>query len=122
MKILWIIFLFAIAGCNSTSNSVETVYDKSSVSKVAVVKKRVEPAYPLSAYRNQIYKGYVISSLTIDKNGNVKNIELVEYSKGGFAKSAKEALKQWKYTPASLNGKAVNSVLTVRLDWQVENP
>jgi protein TonB len=101
-------------------NAEDIVYDKSSVSEIAVVSLRVEPKYPMNAYRNKIYKGYALSNLTIGKSGKVKKVELVEFSKGGFDKAAKVALKKWKYKPALLNGEAVNSLLTVRLDWEVD--
>ena len=120
MRYLLLVFIFILSGCTSTNNEDDIVYDESSVSEKAVVSLRVEPVYPISAYRNKIYNGYVISNLTVDKNGNVKKIDLIEFSKGGFDNAGKVALKKWKYKPALLNGEAVNSIIAVRLDWEVD--
>ncbi len=74
--------------------------------EVAPLYRKV-PQYPKQA-RPGALEGRVEFSFTIDENGFVKDIE-VEESKGHkqFQRAAAEALQDWRYAPAVLNGEFV---------------
>ena len=81
---------------------------------------RVEPRYPSRALKRKI-EGYVIMSFSIDETGKPFNVEIQETSpKRMFNRDAVRALKQWKYQPKLLEGKAiVQQNQTVRLEFKL---
>lgn len=58
---------------------------------------RVDPVYPADALNNQI-EGFVKAVLTVEKNGTVKSVEIVE-GNPLLVDAAKEAFMRWQYTP-----------------------
>ncbi len=73
--------------------------------------KHVGPTYPEMARRMGI-QGVVILKVIIDEEGNVEEIQPVD----GFqmlVDAAIEAVRQWKYTPALMEGKAIKVKATV---------
>ena len=66
---------------------------------------KVQPEYPADA-RTAHIQGAVVLKATIDREGNVANVELVS-GHPMLAPAAIEAVKQWKYKPYLLAGTAV---------------
>jgi len=66
---------------------------------------RVQPEYPADA-KDQRIEGAVVLRVSLDKEGNVANIQLVN-GHPLLAPAAIEAVKQWKYRPYLLNGNPV---------------
>lgn len=58
---------------------------------------RIEPIYPADALNNHI-EGFVKAVLTVEKNGTVKNVEIIE-GNPLLLDAAKDAFMQWQYTP-----------------------
>jgi len=75
--------------------------------------KKVEPIYPELA-RNAHVSGDVSLQISIDEKGDVSEISVVQ-GHPLLADAAINAVKQWKYSPALMNGKPVlvNVVATV---------
>ncbi|MFN3567703.1 MAG: TonB family protein [Caldimicrobium sp.] len=73
------------------------------------------PQYPLIA-RRLGKEGIVKLKLTIDENGKLLNIEVLEGAGYGFTEAAIEAVKKSTFIPAYKNGKPVMSkaLLTIR--------
>jgi TonB family protein len=73
------------------------------------------PAYPLLA-RRLGKEGKVVLKLHIDRNGLLKNIEIIEPSQFGFTEAALEAMKKSTFIPAQRNGEKIASraVLSIR--------
>ncbi len=69
---------------------------------------REMPVYPLMA-RRLGKEGRVVLRLTIDANGKLSGVEVIEGAGYGFTEAAVEAVKKSTFTPAVLNGKAVMS-------------
>lgn len=67
--------------------------------------KRVQPEYPLIAQRSRI-TGKVELEAVIDGSGNVQDV-VVTQGNPVLADAAVKAVKQWKYQPYMLDGKAV---------------
>jgi TonB family protein len=83
--------------------------------KGAQVMTRVDPEYPRLA-RQAGASGIVQLEATIGIDGKVKNPRVI---KGNtmLQKAAIDAVLQWRYKPAMLNGKAVESPVEIRLNF-----
>jgi TonB family protein len=66
---------------------------------------RVEPSYPSQA-RTQRVQGRVTLTATIAVDGSVRDVTVVSGAPV-LAEAARNAVRQWKYHPATLNGSAV---------------
>lgn len=83
--------------------------------------KRHPPAYPMSLARSGS-EGWVQLSFVISKDGAVLD-PVVEDSSGGrgFDKAALRAIKKWQYSPAVVNGEAVEQCQQkVQLDFKLD--
>lgn len=78
-------------------------------SQDAVPLYRANPKYPRELARKG-KTGYVVLSFTISESGMVKDTEVIEH-KGStaFKKPALAAVKQWRYAPKFVDGKAVSA-------------
>ena len=78
-----------------------------------------KPQYTEIARKARI-QGVVIVQAIIDKEGNVQNVKLLKGLPMGLDKAAMDAVKDWKFQPATLNGKpvAVYYNLTVNFSLQ----
>ena len=82
-----------------------------------VLVKRVEPEYPIMAKRARA-SGEVVLECIIDQEGNVsiskvlKKVDMVQ-------QAAEEAVKQWKYTPALMEGRPQAVYLIVRVKFNL---
>jgi TonB family protein len=63
---------------------------------------QVQPTYPAQAWAQRI-AGSVVLDATIGEDGSVRKLDLVSGAPL-LATAAKEAVRQWKYKPALLNG------------------
>ena len=76
---------------------------------------KVDPEYPELAKRARV-QGKVNLAVTVNEEGHVSNVEVI----GGHPMlliAAEKAVKQWKYQPTLLNGKAIPVVAFVRVDF-----
>lgn len=78
----------------------------------------VAPLYPILA-KNQHVSGDVVIDALIDVNGRVTTMKIIS-GPTLLHQAAKEALRQWRYQPASLDGKAVAMHLTVTLQFRLQ--
>jgi TonB family protein len=84
-----------------------------------VLLHRVDPRYPASIQRVGV-SATVIVRCIIDKNGSVRNPEVVvPASMAPFNNEVLSVLPQWKYKPATYAGKAVDSYLTVTVHFSI---
>ena len=84
--------------------------------------QRVIPAYPQVARRFN-KEGRVVLRLTINENGSLTNIEVLEDPGYGLASAAVEAVKKSRYNPARHRGRPViaKAILPVRFTLQSVN-
>jgi protein TonB len=95
----------------STSNVTpvpDTVFHPGAEVKPAVVIQRVEPEYPHVALMTHV-GGTVVLKCIIDKNGDVRDAEVVTSSFGAFEGPALNALRRWRFAPGSFRGKPVDT-------------
>jgi TonB family protein len=85
--------------------------------KPAKLISEVPPVYPMMA-RNQRVSGDVVIDALIDANGHVTTMKVIS-GPTLLHQAAKDSLRQWKYEPASLDGKPVAMHLSVTLRFRM---
>jgi TonB family protein len=78
---------------------------------------RVNPLYPDQAVKNRL-QGPVVFQAWIGRDGKIEELKLVR----GYivlAQAAANAVKQWRYRPYLLNGKAVEAQTYVTVDFKL---
>jgi TonB family protein len=78
----------------------------------------VAPVYPPEAVQARV-EGDVVVEAIIDVRGNVQEVRILE-SVPLLDQAALHAVKQWKYTPATLNAKPTPIVLTVNVSFRLD--
>jgi len=78
-----------------------------------------EPEYTEIARRVRL-QGIVILQLTLDKAGEVSEVKVLRGMGGGLTESAERAVRQWRYHPATLNGKPVAVYMTVTIHFTLQ--
>jgi TonB family protein len=81
----------------------------------ALLLTKVQPQYPPDA-KDQRIQGVVLLSVTIDKEGNVANIQVVSGPES-LVPASIEAVKQWKYRPYLLEGTPVEVETQVTVNF-----
>ncbi|HZQ67173.1 MAG TPA: TonB family protein [Terriglobales bacterium] len=79
--------------------------------------EKVQPKYPEQAVRSGL-QGSVVLQALIGTDGRIQNLKLVQ---GSFllGQSAYQAVKQWRYRPYSMNGRAVQAQTFVTVDFSL---
>ena len=85
--------------------------------KTPALLHRVEPTYPPLALSANI-EGTVILEATVDEQGAVQDVTVIR-SQGLLDRAANAAVRQWRYSPLLLNGRAEKFILTVVLTFSV---
>jgi protein TonB len=82
-----------------------------------VVRVRVSPDYPQIA-RTMHRSGTATVECIVDRNGRVRDVRVIGSSFPPFGVAAVDAVRQWVFTPGTLNGRAVDVIfqLTVRFE------
>ena len=63
---------------------------------------RTDPAYPIEAIRQSIPAGYVRAKISIDANGNVTDVTILESRPiSAFGRETRITAQQWKYNPGA---------------------
>jgi protein TonB len=86
--------------------------------KQAKLISSVSPVYPTLA-KNQHVSGSVLVDALIDATGHVTTMKVVS-GPTLLHQAAMDALKQWKYQPAALDGKPVSMHLTVTIQFRLQ--
>lgn len=79
----------------------------------------VQPLYNEIARRARI-QGLVILKAIIDKEGGVRNLEVLKGLSMGLTDEALKAVRQWRYKPSAVDGRPVNVLLTVSVNFQLQ--
>jgi TonB family protein len=80
---------------------------------------REMPSYPMFA-RKLGREGRVMLKLTIDENGNLLDVEVIEKAGYGFTEAAVEAVKKSTFLPAKKDGKPIASRTLLPIRFQLE--
>ncbi len=79
----------------------------------------IQPQYTEIARKARI-QGVVILQATIDKNGDITDIKVLKPLPMGLAEAAVSAVQQWKFKPATLNGKPVAVYYNLTVNFQLQ--
>jgi TonB family protein len=82
--------------------------------------KQVSPVYP-AASRAAGVQGVVLIEATIDTSGSVVNPRVMSRIDAALTEAALEAVKQWQYKPAFLNGQPTEVVTTITVNFSLTN-
>ncbi len=77
-----------------------------------VLLTRIAPLYPEEARKSGI-RGRVLFSAVISEDGRVESLELINSDHPLLTKAAEDAIRQWRYRPATKKGQPVRVLLTV---------
>lgn len=86
--------------------------------KAPVVITRVDPIYP-NALRILRKEGSVVLQCIIDKQGVVRDVQIVNSTSEAFSESAAAAVRAWKFHPGSYRGRAVDTVFILRVNFNL---
>ena len=62
----------------------------------------------------------LIVEAIIDKTGNVTNVKVLKGLPMGLDQAAADAVKKWKFEPATLNGKPVSVIYNLTVNFQLQ--
>jgi TonB family protein len=77
------------------------------------------PQYTEIARKARI-TGVVIVEAIIDKQGNVTNVKILKGLPMGLDQAAVDAVKRWRFEPATLNGKPVAVIYNLTVNFQLQ--
>ena len=77
------------------------------------------PQYTEIARKARI-QGVVIVQAIIDENGDVTNVQVLKGLPMGLSEAAEASVKQWKFKPATLNGKPVAVYFNLTVNFQLQ--
>ncbi|HET9112959.1 MAG TPA: energy transducer TonB, partial [Burkholderiales bacterium] len=81
---------------------------------------KVNPAYPAQAVRENL-QGWVVLKMKIDYLGRVQSIEVQAADPPGvFDQASLDAFRQVKFEPAQKAGRAVNSLIEIKVRYQMK--
>jgi TonB family protein len=80
--------------------------------------KQTRAAYP-DAARAEGREGNVVLRAVIGVNGAIVNVRVLPGADADFAAAAEEAVRQWQYEPTLLNGKPVETVTTIEMNFRL---
>jgi protein TonB len=81
----------------------------------------LQPPYPASEQRAE-NEGSVTVRITIGADGRVKQVEKVRASSDAFFRATEQhALRHWRYKPATLDGKPVESRTSVTVRFRLDD-
>jgi TonB family protein len=86
-----------------------------------VVVEKVEPLYTKEARKARI-SGIVVIEAVIGRDGLVKIAKVVKPLPFGLDQAAVDAVKQWKFEPATLQGKPVDVFYTLAVSFSLDAP
>jgi periplasmic protein TonB len=78
-----------------------------------------QPVYTETARKARI-QGVVIVQAIIDKSGVVTNVKVLKGLPMGLEQSAVDAVKRWKFKPATLNGKPVAVYYNLTVNFRIQ--
>lgn len=95
-----------------------TIYYPGGEVKAPVLVHRVVPEYP-PAWARTRRRAVVVVRCVIDRNGRVRDPQVIVPDLQPFNEAVLDAVAQWRYTPGSLHGQAVETYLEVKVDFAV---
>ena len=81
--------------------------------------ERIAPSYPAEALRNQT-QGSVLLRIAVAADGSVADVQVLESSHSRVLdRAAMDAVRNWKFRPATQDGQPVASTMDVPVDFRL---
>lgn len=96
----------------------EKVYQPGGEVLPPIALRKVQPPYPTSLLRTRL-RATVIVRCVIDKNGNVRDPQILKPAMPPFNDAVVETVTQWKFKPGSYRGVAVETYLDLTVNFAV---
>jgi TonB family protein len=87
--------------------------------RAPVLIEKVEPSYTEEARKARI-SGIVIVEAVIGRDGLVKNVHVLKPLPFGLDQAAVDAVKQWTFKPGTLEGKPVDVLFNLTVNFRLE--
>jgi len=81
----------------------------------------VRPVPTIEARKHPGFSGTVILQAVIDRQGRVENARVLKGQPYGLNESAVESLKQWRFRPATRDGKPVKVYYVLTVNFAITN-
>lgn len=85
-----------------------------------VLVRRIRPIYPAPARRAGI-QGTVLIRAVVRADGSVDRTEILKDQPFGLGEAARQAVQQWRFEPATYNGRPIDVYYTVSFDFTLSN-
>ncbi len=82
--------------------------------------ENVMPQYPLPLRMAGVTRGQAIVAIAVDAEGKLSDWLVLGYTDESLARSAVAALKEWRYTPARIDGAPVPAQVRLTFDFTLE--
>ncbi len=84
-----------------------------------VLLERVEPSYPRLARRRQM-EGSVLLRFIVDEHGRTSGLQVLRSEpQGVFEESALQAVRNWRFSPGRVEGRAVPVLVEAPIRFQL---
>ncbi len=80
---------------------------------------QVEPQYTEEARAAKV-SGSVLLKLVVDENGDAQDIQVARSVDEGLDQKAIEAVRQWRFAPATENGKPVAAAANIEVNFRLQ--
>jgi len=80
---------------------------------------RVIPQYPSMARRAGVSGAVVIRGI-VRKDGTIDNVEIIKDLPYGLGESARDAVEEWKFRPATYRGEPIDVYYTVTVNFKLQ--
>jgi TonB family protein len=116
-------FLFvgwAAMAQQTTSDEPKKEIQKAGVNGVSMPKCQhcPDPEYSQEA-RNKKYEGVVVLMVVVTVEGKAKNIQVMKSPGMGLDEKAIEAVRKWKFKPATKDGKPVDAQIPIEITFRL---
>jgi TonB family protein len=105
----------SLSALAKTGGAKPSMLAQSELEPVQVLKK-VSPIYPAIAKQRRL-NGILVVDALVDKSGKVTNLQVVS-GPPIFRDAAFDAIKQWQFKPAMLNGQPIDQHTQIRLEFK----
>jgi TonB family protein len=78
------------------------------------------PVYPNSLKLAGVTEGRAVIAISVDREGRVKDQLVVAYTDPHFARTSTDALRDWRFTPARLDGEPVSVQFDLSFEYTLE--
>jgi len=119
------ISLIVLVGCTTKGDrpvSAETpppqegVFTIDQVSVKPIQLSRVPPRYPFDLESRRI-TGEVTAEFVVSVDGHVRDVSITQATDEQFGQAAADAIRQWTFTPAQMNGQTVDCRMSVPITF-----